>query len=102
MTVARTAHEALKRFTHGYEGLNLIIVDLEPKLHGVTLFNALDNCQDSHNRAPVVALTNCEETYMKPLAMGRGAAGCLGKPVNAARFRKLLEEFTPSKPETKI
>jgi len=50
----------------------------------------------------VVALTNCEETYMKPLAMGRGAAGCLGKPVNAARFRKLLEEFTPSKPETKI
>lgn len=88
MTVARTAHEAVKAFTHGFEGISLILVDLDPEVHGVTLFNALD---DSHGKAPVVALTGCEESYMKPLVMGRGAADCLGKPIAAARFKRLFE-----------
>jgi len=88
LTVVRTAHEAVKEFTHGFEGLSLIFVDLDPDTHGVTLLNALEDC---HGKAPVVALTGCEESYMKPLAMGRGAADCLGKPITAARFKRLLE-----------
>jgi DNA-binding NtrC family response regulator len=90
VTVVRTAHEAVKEFTHGFDGLSLILVDLDPDMHGVTLFNALDDC---HGKAPVVALTGCEECYMKPLAMGRGAAGCLGKPITAARFKRLFEAY---------
>ncbi len=88
VTVARTAHEAVKEFTRGFEGLRLILVDLGPGVHGVTLFNALDDCPGG---APIVALTDCEESYMKPLAMGRGAADCLGKPITAARFQRLFE-----------
>lgn len=95
LSVARTAHDAVKEFTHGFAGLNLILVDLDPEVHGVTLFNALDDC---HGKAPVVALTGCEECYMKPLAMGRGAAACLGKPVTALQFARVFEDFcaTPS------
>jgi DNA-binding NtrC family response regulator len=92
LTVARTAHEAVKQFSHGFEGLSLILVDLDPDVHGVTLFNALGDC---HGDAPVVALTGCEESYMKPLALSRGAVACLGKPVTAARFKQIIEDFHP-------
>lgn len=92
LTVARTAHDAIKEFTHGFKGLSLIILDLDAETHGVTLFSALEDC---HGGAPILALTDCEESYMKPLAMSRGAAGCLGKPVTAARFKRVLEEFCP-------
>ena len=71
----------------------MILVDLDPDVHGVTLFSALDEC---HGKAPVVVLTGCEESYMKPLAIGRGAVACLGKPVTAARFKRLFEEFCPT------
>jgi|GEM_PF-20310 len=97
LTVARTAHEAVKQFAHGFQDLSLILVDLDPEVHGVTLFNALDDC---HGTVPVVVLTGCEESYMKPLAMSRGAAGCVGKPVTAARFKLLFEDFCqPNKTE---
>jgi DNA-binding response OmpR family regulator len=92
LDVLRTAHEAIKRFSHGFDNLALILVDLDPDVHGVTLFNALE---DTHGAAPVVALTSCEESYMKPLAISRGAATCLGKPITASRFQKLLQEFCP-------
>jgi len=92
LTIARTAHEALRMFSHGFDGVELILVDLDPDVHGVTLFNALDDC---HGKAPIVAITGCEETYMKPLAMDRGASGCLGKPVTAARFVRLFENICP-------
>jgi DNA-binding response OmpR family regulator len=86
----------VKQFSHGFEGLNLILVDLDPDVHGVTLFNALDDSHPGPRRAPVVTLTSCEESYMKPLALGRGAAACLGKPVTAARLIRLFEEFCPT------
>jgi len=96
LTVVRTAHEAVRQFSHGFQGLNLILVDLDPEVHGITLFNALNDC---HGSAPVVALTSCEESYMKPLALARGAAECLGKPVTVSRFKRLFEDFctTPAK-----
>jgi DNA-binding response OmpR family regulator len=93
LVVVRTAHEAVKHFAHGLEAYNLILVDLDPDVHGVTLFNALDDC---HGTAPLVALTGCEESYMKPLALGRGAAACLGKPVTVARMKSLFAEFRPT------
>ncbi len=87
VTVARTAHEALKGFTYGFDGYSLILLDLDPDIHGVTLFNALDEC---HGNAPVVVLTGCEPIYMKPLVTGRGAADCIGKPVAPGCFTRLL------------
>jgi FixJ family two-component response regulator len=65
-------------------------MDLDPDAHGVTLLNGLDDCPGN---APVVALTGCQESQMKPLAMSRGAAGCLGKPVTVSRFQRLFEAF---------
>jgi DNA-binding NtrC family response regulator len=92
LTVVRTAHEAVRIFSHGFDRFNLILVDLDPDVHGVTLFNALDDC---HGKAPVVVLTGCEESYVTPVALARGASGCLGKPVTSARFARLIEEFCP-------
>jgi DNA-binding NtrC family response regulator len=93
LTVARTAHEAVRRFAHGFQGIELILLDLDPAAHGVTLFNALD---EFHGDVPVVALTGCEESYMAPLAISRGAAACLGKPLTAARFTQLFADLCPS------
>jgi len=93
LIVARTAQEAVKAFTRGFAGLRLILVDLDAEVHGVTLFNALDDC---HDGVPLVALTSAEESYMKPLAIGRGAADCLGKPLTASRFARLVEEYCPN------
>ena len=90
VTVAHTARDAVKAFAHGFEDLSLILMDLDPDAHGVTLLNGLEDCPGN---APVVALTGCEESQMKPLAMGRGAAGCFGKPVTASRLQRLFEAF---------
>jgi DNA-binding NtrC family response regulator len=90
LTIACTAHEALKQFIAGFEGFNLIVADLDPDVHGVTLFNAID---ESHGTAPIVALTSYEEVYMKPLVLNRGAVECLGKPVAASRFVQLFDQY---------
>jgi DNA-binding NtrC family response regulator len=90
LSVARTAHQAVKEFMYGFDRFGLILLDLDADIHGVTLFNAMDDC---HGKAPVVALTGCEESYMKPLVLGRGAAACLGKPVTAPQLKRLIEEF---------
>jgi DNA-binding response OmpR family regulator len=90
LTVARTAHQAVKEFTYGFERFALIVVDLDQDVHGVTMFSALEDC---HGKARIVALTSCKESYMKPLAMERGAAACLGKPVTATQFKRLFEEY---------
>jgi DNA-binding NtrC family response regulator len=87
LTVARTAHEAVRMFAHGFDGLDLIFVDLDPDVHGITLFNAIGDC---HGKAPIVALTGCEESYMAPIAISHGATDCLGKPVTPARFERLI------------
>jgi DNA-binding NtrC family response regulator len=92
LNVARTAHEAVRVFSHGFDGFDLIIVDLDPDVHGITLFNALEDC---HGKAPVVVVTGCEESYVTPVALARGATGCLGKPVTSARFARLLEDLCP-------
>jgi len=93
LTVAHTARDAVKEFTHGFDDLSLILMDLDPDAHGVTLLSGIEDCPGN---APVVALTGCQESQMKPLAMGRGAAGCLGKPVTASRFQRLFEAFCAS------
>jgi len=90
LSVIRTAHEAVKQLSLGCDAFGLILVDLDPAMHGVTLFNALD---DVHGAAPIIALTDCEETYMTPIAVARGAAACLGKPVTPLCFEKLFAQF---------
>lgn len=87
LTVAHTAYEAVREFTHGFERLSLILLDLDSDIHGVTLFNALEDCR---GKAPVVVLTGSEESYMKPLAMAHGAADCVGKPISSACFERFF------------
>jgi len=92
LIVARTAHQAVKMFAHGFEGLRLILMDLDPDVHGVALLNALEDC---HGKVPLVALTGCEESYVTRLALRHGAAGCLGKPVALERFERLIGGLCP-------
>lgn len=94
LIVSRTAHEAVNEFSRGFEDVGLLLVDLDGDVHGVTLFNALDDC---HGLAPIVVITSYEEAYMKPLALDRGAVDCLGKPVSADCFSHLFESFHPSR-----
>lgn len=90
LMIARTAHEAVKVFTYGFERFGLIVLDLDSDVHGVTMFSALEDC---HGKARIAVLTSCEESYMKPLALEHGAAACMGKPVTALQFKRLFEQF---------
>jgi DNA-binding NtrC family response regulator len=93
LNTARTAYDALRLFSNGFEESCLIFVDLDPQVHGITLFNALDDC---HGSVPLVVLTDCEEACMKPPAEQRGAAVCLGKPVTVSQFTRLMDQLCPT------
>lgn len=95
LNVARTANEAVRMFAQGFDGVELIFVDLDPDVHGVTLFSAIEDC---HGAAPIVAVTGCEESYMTPIAAAHGAACCLGKPLSATRFERLIGKLCPATP----
>jgi DNA-binding NtrC family response regulator len=90
LRVARTSRDALGILRDGLDDVDLIIVDLDPSIHGVTLLGAIEGCRDP---APIVALTSLEQEYMRPLAAAKCVAECLGKPVTTAQFEKLIARF---------
>ena len=82
--VVSSCREAMRRLTDSAAVTDLAIIDLDPGMHGVTLLNA------TSDRLPVLALTSLEQEYMEPIALRRGAAACLEKPITAERLREAI------------
>ena len=83
LRIARTSADALRILSEDISDVDAIILDLDPQVHGVALLAAISGfCAD----IKVIAVTGLEEQYMRPLALNRGAAVCLGKPVTAQAF----------------
>lgn len=89
LRTAHTSAEALRMLSEGTDDVDLVILDLDPKVHGVALLAAIAGCCKN---VPILIVTSFEEAYMKPLALKRGAAECVGKPVTASRFEQLIRE----------
>src|SRR5829696_3098531 len=78
LRTAHTSAEALQLLGRKQFDADLVILDLDPQIHGVALLTAIVACRE---KVPIIAMTNLEDNYMRPLALGRGAIECFGKPV---------------------
>jgi DNA-binding NtrC family response regulator len=85
--VAKTSHDAFRILEGEMQRLSLVIVDVDPGVHGLALLEAISACAD---RPQIVVITALEETYMIPIAAKHGAAACLGKPVTLHRLHSTL------------
>jgi DNA-binding NtrC family response regulator len=88
LVTAHTAAESFRILRDDAKDVKLVIIDIDPEMHGVALLTAVAGFREN---VPIVAVTSLEESYMKPLAMRRGAVECLGKPVAANRFAKAIQ-----------
>ena len=87
LVTARTAVESFRILRDGANDVKLVVIDIDPEMHGVTLLNAVAGFREN---VPIVVVTSLEENYMKPLAVRRGASECLGKPVEPSRLAEAI------------
>ena len=89
VTTCREAFQALDELPNE---IGVVLVDLEPEAHGLAIIEALGTCEDM---PPVIALTDLEESYMRPIVRRHGAVDCIAKPIRAAKLAALLERVPP-------
>lgn len=86
----KTSREAFHILGQQLRKVEVVIVDVDPGVHGIALLEAISGCAE---RPPMIVLTALEETYMKPIATNHGATACLGKPVSATRLREAFHQL---------
>jgi DNA-binding NtrC family response regulator len=86
---AKTSCDAFQILKDEIRHLDVIIVDVDPGVHGLALLEAISGYEE---RPPMIALTGLEETYMQSIAAGHDAADCLGKPVSIDKLKSALEK----------
>lgn len=90
---ARTSREAFEILNRGFDDVDLIIVDVDPGIHALSVLEAIGSCQKA---PPVIVVTGFEELDMEPTAYRHGATACIGKPFTAAELGALISEVRPS------
>ena len=86
---AKTSREAFHVLNGGLDAVNVIVVDVDPGVHGMAVIEAIDVSPTS---PPVILLTSLEEGYMAPIAAAHGAAACVGKPFTVGKLASVIEE----------
>jgi DNA-binding NtrC family response regulator len=87
---SRCAFELLKA---GLNGIDLIVIDLDPGMHSISVLEALGCCDTC---PPIIVVTGLEELEMTAIAHRHGATACIGKPFNAAKLAFLMQEVCPN------
>ncbi len=87
---SRRAFELLKT---GLNNIDLIVIDLDPGMHSISVLEALGCCETC---PPIIVVTGLEELVMTAIAHRHGATACIGKPYGAAELALLMEEVCPS------
>src|SRR5437763_1370638 len=72
--------DALRALSAGCDDIDLAILDLEPGIHGLNLFNA------AREHLPVLVLTQRNAEDMERILLRDGASGCLTKPFTEAEL----------------
>ena len=86
---AKTSREAFRILDGGLGEVDVVVVDVDPGVHGLAVLEAIDVSSTS---PPVIVLTSLEEGYMTPIAAAHGAAACVGKPFTVAKLASVIEE----------
>ena len=88
---AKTSREAFHVLSAGLDEVDVIVVDVDPGVHGMAVLEAIDVSPTSPS---VIVLTSLEEVYMTPIAAAHGAAACVGKPFTIEKIASVIEEIS--------
>ena len=88
---AKTSREAFRILDGGLGEVDVVVVDVDPGVHGWAVLEAIDVSPTS---PPVIVLTSLEEGYMTPVAAAHGAAACIGKPFTVEKIASVIEEIS--------
>jgi len=86
---SETALRILKE--HGPR-FSLVIISLDPEIHGLTLVAGIKDCCEA---VPVIALTDATHTG-EAQALAYGAVKTIPKPVDAAQLQEIVRRFCSS------
>lgn len=87
---SRCAFELLKA---GLDNIDLVIIDLDPGIHSISVLEALGCCDTC---PPIIVVTGLEELEMTPIARRHGAVACVGKPFSATELASRIEQVCPT------
>ena len=88
---AKTSREAFRILDSGLGEVDVVVVDVDPGVHGLAVLEAIDVYPTS---PPVIVLTSLEEAYMTAIAAAHGAAACVGKPFTVEKLASVIEEVS--------
>jgi DNA-binding response OmpR family regulator len=89
---ARSSRQAFEILSEGLGDIDLVIIDVDPGLHALSMLEALSYMKSA---PPVIVVTSLEETEMKPIACRHGATACIGKPFTSNELAALIAEICP-------
>ena len=97
---ASSGREAFEILRTGLDDVDLVIIDVDPGIHSLTILEALSF---SKSAPPIIVVTGFEEFTLEPIAYRHGATACIGKPFTARELAALIAEVCPctSKPPAK-
>jgi DNA-binding response OmpR family regulator len=84
---ARTSKDAFHLFAGGLDDVAIIVLDVDPGVHGMAVVEALNTWRPV---LPLIVVSSLEEAHLKPVAVAHGAQACFGKPVSAARLKTAM------------
>lgn len=88
---ANTSLEAFRILNDGLDAVDVIVVDVDPGVHGLAVLEAIDA---SPTAPPVIILTSLEAVYMTPIGAAHGAAACIGKPFTVEKLASVIEQVS--------
>jgi DNA-binding NtrC family response regulator len=97
---ASSGREAFEILTASLDDVDLVIIDVDPGIHSLSILEALSYCKTA---PPVIVVTGFEESEMEPIAYRHGAVACIGKPFTPGELAALIAEvcpFTSEQPAT--
>jgi FixJ family two-component response regulator len=82
-----------KEFFHfcreDFENVIVIILEVDPRMHGMAILEASDVCENS---PPIIVVSALEEHRLGPVVQRHGAMACLGKPLSFTRLARALDQ----------
>lgn len=86
---ASSSRDACQILSFGLEDIGVIIIDLEPGIHSLSILEAISYCKTA---PPVIGVAGFAKSDMTFLAHRHGAAVCLNKPFNAAELASVMDD----------
>ena len=90
---ATGAKQAFELLREGLPVIDLVIIDVDPGIHGMAILEAITARESS---PPVIVVTGFEQFEMAPIARHHGAAACIAKPFTAAEFLARVGNIAPA------